>query len=172
MSGSNPPNPAVSNIVTVAKLEQQFLERRTLVDRIGDVIGGFAGSMKFVLLHLIILAAWFLINYRVIPGLKPFDPYPFMFLSMAVSIEAVLLSTFVLMKQNREGRRADQRAQLMLQVDLLAEQEATKTLQLLQRICDRLGIGEARLDPETKVLSEHTAIEELAREIKEKLPEE
>ena len=168
----NPPNPAVSNIVTVARLEQQFLERRTLVERIGDVIGGFAGSMAFVVIHVVGLAAWFLLNDRVIPGVKPFDPYPYMFLSMAVSIEAVLLSTFVLMKQNREGRRADQRAHLMLQVDLLAEQEATKTLQLLQRICDRLEISDARQDPEAKMLAENTAIEELAREIKDKLPEE
>ena len=168
----NVPTPATDNIETIAKLEKQFLEQRTLVQRIGDVIGGFAGSMKFVVLHVAIFAFWFTTNAGEIPGIRPFDPYPYMFLSMAVSIEAVLLATFVLMKQNRESKRAEQREQLMLQIDLLAEQEITKTLQLLQRVCEHLGIQDAKRDPEVRVLSENTAVERLVEVLKEKLPEE
>jgi uncharacterized membrane protein len=164
-------SPAMDNIQAVAKVEQQFLERRTLVQRIGDAIGGFAGSMSFVVIHLVLLTLWFIINKGLIPGIRSFDPYPFMFLSMAVSIEAVLLSTFVLMKQNRESKRAEQREQLTLQIDLLAEQEITKVLQLLQQVCDRLGIKDVLQDPEVKRLAEHTAVDKLAEELKDKLPE-
>jgi uncharacterized membrane protein len=91
---------------------------------------------------------------------------------MAVSIEAVLLSTFVLMKQNRESKRAEHRQQLTLQIDLLAEQEATKTLQMLQRICQHLGIEDGSRDPETQILSTNTAVDELAEELKQHLPQE
>jgi uncharacterized membrane protein len=171
MSKPEAQSPAAENINTIARLEQQFLERRTVVQRIGDTIGAFAGSMAFVVLHIVVLTLWFLINSGTLPLIRPFDPYPYMFLSMAVSIEAVLLSTFVLMKQNRESKRAEQREQLTLQIDMLSEQEITKALQLLQRVCDRLGIRDAQ-DPEVKLLAENTAVEDLVQQIKDKLPEE
>jgi uncharacterized membrane protein len=76
------------------------------------------------------------------------------------------------MKQNRESKRAEHRQQLTLQIDLLAEQEATKTLQLVQRICERMGIQEASHDLETMILSENTAVAELADELKQHLPRE
>lgn len=164
--------PAAENIATVAKLEERFLEERTRVERIGDIIAAFVGSMTFVVTHVALFALWFVVNSKVIPGFPAFDPYPFIFLSMAVSVEAVILSTFVLMKQNREAKRAEHRQQLTLQIDLLAEQEATKTLQLLRRICDRLGIDEVNSDVETKILSEETAVDELADELKHRLPGE
>lgn len=164
--------PAAENIATVAKLEERFLEGRTRVERIGDAIAAFVGSMTFVVLHVVLFAGWFAVNSRVIPGFPVFDPYPFIFLSMAVSVEAVVLSTFVLMKQNHEAKRAEHRQQLTLQIDLLAEQEATKTLQLLRRICDRLGIEEVNSDVETKILSEETAVDELADELKQRMPGE
>lgn len=162
--------PAAENIATIAKLEQQHLEERTPVERIGDAIGGFAGSMTFVVLHVVIFTLWFVINTGLLPPIPVFDPYPFIFLSMAVSVEAVLLSTFVLMKQNRMAQRADRRNELNLQVDLLSEKETTRNLQLLRLICQHLGIPNAGEDPETKALSEDTAVEDLARELKEKLP--
>lgn len=165
-------SPAMDNIQAIANVEHQFLEHRTLVQRIGDAIGGFAGSMSFVVIHVVLLTLWFVINDALIPAIRPFDPYPYMFLSMAVSIEAVLLSTFVLMKQNRESKRAEQREQLTLQVDLLAEQEITKVLQLLQHVCDRLDIKDVHQDPEVKLLAENTAVEQLVEELKDKLPEE
>ncbi len=163
---------SAENIATVAKLEERFLEDRTAIERVGDAIGAFAGSMLFVVLHVTAFTFWFLVNTRMLPGIPAFDPFPFIFLSMAVSVEAVLLSTFVLMKQNREGKRAEQRQQLTLQIDLLAEQEATKTLQLLGRICERLGIDEAKHDEAIKLLSEDTAVDELADRLKDQFPGE
>jgi uncharacterized membrane protein len=172
MNKTEAPRPLAENIATVVKLEERFLQGRTAVERIGDAIGSFAGSMSFVVLHVAIFSLWFLVNTRSIPGLTPFDPFPFILLSMVVSVEAVLLSTFVLMKQNREGKRAEHRQQLTLQIDLLAEQEATKTLQMLRRICERLGVQGGWDDTDTKILSEDTAVDELADELKKNLPGE
>jgi uncharacterized membrane protein len=91
---------------------------------------------------------------------------------MVVSVEAVLLSTFVLMKQNRMSQRVDQRDHLNLQVDLLAEEEITKILQLQSAICERLGIDSAERDPNVKEMAETTPLQTLADELREKLPKE
>ena len=166
-----PRSPAADNINTIARLEQQFLERRTPMQRFADAIDSFAGSISFLVLHLAILTGWFMFNSGAIRGVKPFDPFPYMLLSMSVSIEAVLLSTFVLMKQNRESKRAEQREQLTLQIDLLSEQEVTKVLQVLRRVCDHLGIPAEQDDPEINLLAENTVVENLVDELKDKLPE-
>jgi uncharacterized membrane protein len=167
-----PPKTVIQNISTAAKLERDFIENRTWSERIGDAIGGFAGSMSFVVLHVIWFVGWVFINTRLIPGIPAFDPYPFIFLSMVVSLEGVLLATFVLMKQNRMSRRADQRAQLDLQVNLLAERETTKNLQLLQRLCKHLGLDDTQSDHEIHELSQNTAIETLVEHMRRELPEE
>jgi uncharacterized membrane protein len=161
--------PLAENIATIVKLEEQFSQNRTTIERIGDAVGSFAGSMSFVALHVVFFLLWFLVNTKFVPGLPTFDPYPFTLLGMVVSVEAVLLSTFVLMKQNREGKRAEHRQQLTLQIDLLAEQEATKTLQLLNRVCQHLGIEDVSHDPEVKDLSQNTAVHEIADELRNKL---
>jgi uncharacterized membrane protein len=160
------------NIDTVASLERRFLEERTWLDRMADAIGGFSGSIYFVLLHVVWITAWFLINTGHFFGLRKFDPFPFMMLGMIVSVEAVLLSTFVLMKQNRLAKRVDQRDHLNLQVDLLAEEEITKILQLQRAICERLGIDVAAQDPGVKEMTQTTPLQALADELREKLPKE
>lgn len=164
-------SPAQQNIETVAKLENQFLEGRRLADRIGDAVGAFVGTMWFVAIHVVWFVSWFLINTGLVPAIRPFDPYPFTFLSMSVSVEGVLLTTFVLMKQNRMARRADLRDQLNLQVDLLAEKEITKMLQMLRAMADHMGLEHEAHEPEAKELSENTAVETLAQELKDKIPE-
>jgi uncharacterized membrane protein len=164
------PGPAYQNIETIARMEQQFLEQRTFVDRVGDAIAGFAGSMPFVILHLCWFAVWIIINSGAVP-IHPFDPYPYIFLSMIVSMEAVLLSTFVLMKQNRMSKRADHRSQLDLQINLLSEKELTKILQMLQDICAHMGLEEKAGDAEIQELSQDTVVEELAQNLKKTLPD-
>ncbi len=91
---------------------------------------------------------------------------------VVVSVEAVLLSTFVLMKQNRESKRAEHRQQLTLQIGLLTEQESTKCLQVLQLVCERLGIESVGRDRETRILSQDTLVDKLADELKSRLPPE
>ena len=165
------PHAAQENINAIARLESEFLERRTHSERAADAIAGFAGSVTFVVLHFVWFAVWITINTGHVPGIKPFDPYPFILLSLAVSCEGVLLSTFVLMKQNRMMLRADQRAHLDLQVNLLAEKEITKMLQMQRQVCEKLGCIEAAEEPETVELSQITAVDDLAHQLEEKLPD-
>jgi uncharacterized membrane protein len=160
------------NIQTVANLERRFLDERTWLDKLADAIGGFSGSIYFVLLHVVGLSVWFLINTGHFFGVRKFDPFPFILLAMVVSVEAVLLSTFVLMKQNRMAERAEQRDHLNLQIDLLAEEEITKMLQMQRLICERLGITEAFEDPVAQEMSKSTSVKTLAQELREKLSKE
>ena len=155
-----------ANIRSVAEMESDLEERRTVVDRIADLIGGFSGSMTFVFLHMCWFVAWFLVNTGVIPGVKRFDPYPFILLAMIVSVEGVLLSTFVLMKQNRMQARIDVRDQLDLQINLLSEKEVTKTLQLLRAIADKLEIVPSpEEDNELKEMASTTSVDLLAERV-------
>jgi uncharacterized membrane protein len=171
MPNTNPPPTAVvSNIKTVAAMEQALLERRSLVDRVADLIGSFSGSMTFVGLHVAWLVSWFLINTGHIPGVPRFDPYPFILLAMIVSVEGVLLSTFVLMKQNRMQKRIDVRDQLNLQIDLLAEKEITKSLQLLRAICKALKVDDSALDSELGEMANTTSVDVVARQVQTELP--
>jgi uncharacterized membrane protein len=164
--------PTQRNIDAIVKLEQEFLEQRTFANRLVDFIVDAAGTMTTFALHGALFAAWIVVNLGVVPGIKPFDPFPFILLTMTVSMEGVILALFVLMKQNRMSRRADERDHLHLQVNLLAEKEITKMLQMQSRVCEKLGIHQPLADPEMKELSQDTAVDRLARDLKEKLPEE
>ncbi len=157
------------NIEAVVKLQEEFDRNRTVSDWVADKIGGFSGSLTFILVHAVLFGSWILINTGHVPFIPRFDRFPFLLLSLAVSLEAIFLSTFVLMKQNRMSRREELRANLDLQINLLAEREMTLVLQLLQRMSSRLGI---RLSTEEiDELSEETSVEALASELQEKLPE-
>jgi uncharacterized membrane protein len=127
---------------------------KTRSERIADGVTRFAGSMTFVYIHLVLYLAWIVINLGVVPGLPRFDP-TFVILAMEASVEAIFLSTFVLISQNRMSALADKRADLDLQVSLLSEHEITRMLSLVQQMAERMGIDEAG-DPE---------LEELARDV-------
>jgi uncharacterized membrane protein len=159
-----------SNIHCVADLERAFEQRRGTSDRIADAIGGFTGTIGFVILHLLWFTTWFLINTGVIPHVKRFDPFPFILLSMIVSVEAVLLSTFVLMKQNRMQQKTDIRDHLNLQIDLLSEKEVTKALQLLRAIAAKVGVDESN-DTELEEMSNTTSVDSLAERIESTMVE-
>lgn len=158
------------NISAVSAIEHEALERRSCGERLGDVVARSAGQMWFIGLHGLWFGVWITLNSGLISSLRPFDPFPFQFLTFVVSLEAIFLSLFILMSQNRSSRQADARAHLDLQINLLAEQESTKVLQMLQSLCNYHGLGEAR-DPEVQDLKTRTEPEELLRELKESLPE-
>ncbi len=157
------------NIDAVANMEQQFLERRTPIDRVVDTIADFTGSLTFLLIHLATFVLWPLVDLGFIPFLPRFDPYPYVMLATVVSCEAVLLSTFVLMKQNRMAQRADERDHLHLQINLLADKEVTKILQTLAIMCERMGIEDPAADPQIQELTQNTAVDDLARELRDKM---
>lgn len=108
-------------------------------DRVAAAITGFTGSMTFVLLHLILYSAWIIINLGWVPAIKPFDP-TFVVLAMEASVEAIFLSTFVLITQNRMAAEADRRAALDLHINLLTEHELTKLSDLVARVAEHLGM--------------------------------
>jgi uncharacterized membrane protein len=158
------------NIEAVARLEEDLQRGRTPADRVSDAIASFAGSLKFVALHAAVFGAWIAINLGWVPGVPRFDPYPFMLLSAVVSIEAIFLSTFVLVKQNRMSRRDDLRAHLDLQINLLAEREMTFVLQMLQRIAAHMGVPPQ--SAEVAELAKETSVESVVNQLQKKLPEE
>lgn len=167
--GATPPS-AQANIRTIVQLEEEALKSRTIADKISDSIANFVGSIPFVIIHLIWFAIWTAVNVGVLSKALKFDPYPFALLCMLVSLEGVLLSTFVLIKQNRMSQRADQRSHLDLQINLLSEKEITKLLQLQKLICERLNISEVDSDEEVTELSEVTAVGNIAREVNRNVP--
>lgn len=126
------------NVRQLAEIERAARARDSRQDRAADRVTKFSGSMAFVWLHVALFALWIGGNLRIIPGLKAWDPYPFELLTMAVSLEAILLSTFVLLSQNRQQEIADSQQKLDLHMNLLAEEKATVILQMLAKISDQL----------------------------------
>lgn len=158
----------LTNIQRIAQLEAHELDRRSPMERLGDRIVPLLGNWSFALLHVLWFTSWICVNRGLVPGVPIFDPYPFNFLTMAVSLEAIFITIAVLNTQNRMARQSDRRAQLDLQINLLAEQESTATLELLQRIAERLGVPLG--DPAPAELAEQTNVEDLVEKLDEKLP--
>jgi uncharacterized membrane protein len=159
-----------SHIDSIVRQEEEALERRSSSERLADAVGSFAGSLLFVVLHLLLLVAWLLINSGKITSVRPFDPYPFSLLGVIVAVEAVILSSFILMRQNRMMRRGERRDHLNLQVDLLAEKEITKLLQMVRAICGQMGLQNIMADKEIRDLSQNTSIESLSQTLEDRLP--
>ena len=150
------------NIQAMRRLEEAARAKRTGADRVAAAIARFCGSMTFVLVHVAVFAAW--MGYNLLPWFQHFDPYPFTFLTLVVSLEAIFLATFILISQNYDMRITEQRNQLDLQINLLAEQENTKMLQILERIARHVGahVGD---DPQVRSLEEATRPEALVKQI-------
>ncbi|HEU4642683.1 MAG TPA: DUF1003 domain-containing protein [Gemmatimonadaceae bacterium] len=150
------------NIAALLERRRAEAERTPVQERIADRISRFAGSMRFVYIHLVVFGLWIAINLGWL-GLPRFDR-SFTILAMVASVEAIFLSTFVLITQNRMAAVADRRADLDLQVSLLAEHEVTRLITLVTRIADRMGIEEAR-DPALSELARDVAPERVLDEI-------
>jgi uncharacterized membrane protein len=163
-------NPTQFNIEAIAKLEHEALHGRTPTERASDAIVKFIGSMKFLLLHVLLVAAWSMLNLRVLPGVKPFDPFPFGILALVVSSESVFLTIFVLISQNRMARQEERRSHLHLQVGMLAEQEITMMLQMQQKLCQHLGLDVKSATAAVEGFSRTTDVQKLATELEDKLP--
>jgi uncharacterized membrane protein len=119
--------------------KERVAGRRSLQDKLADAITDFSGHMGFVYLHVAWFAGWIGWNLGAF-GARPFDPFPFGLLTMIVSLEAIFLSTFVLISQNRISDEADRRANLDLQIGLLTEHELTRALKMLDQLHRKLGV--------------------------------
>src|SRR3984957_20713237 len=165
-------NPTQYNIDAIAKLEHDALGRRTPTERVSDVITKLVGNIGFLLAHLLLILGWGLANLHVIPGLKPFDPFPFGVLALVVSSESVFLSIFVLISQSRMARQSERRSHLDLQVGMLSEQELTTILQMLQKLCQHVGVNVDSSKQEVQQFSKTTDVQQLASQLEDKLPEQ
>lgn len=152
------------NIRALLEVQQQYEEARSTEERAADRITAFAGTMRFVYLHAALFGGWIILNLGLIPGIKPFDPFPFVMLAMWASVEAIFLSTFVLISQNRMMSLAEKRSELDLQVSLLTEHEVTRLIHMVDALSRRLGMPEPT-DQEILELKEDVAPEVVLEEI-------
>ena len=164
-------SPSDHAIEAVAQIEQSARDGRSRIDHFASMITRVAGTANSILFHLVWFVAWLLVNLHTVPGIQSFDPFPFNLLTTAVSLEAIFLTLFVLISQNRLSQEADKRAQLDLQVNLLAEKETTMILRMLQDISERLGVRGSSTK-ELRDLIKETKVEELAKKLEETLPSE
>jgi uncharacterized membrane protein len=153
------------NVRTVRELEALAVAEPTVADRVASFVARFAGSIYFALVHAVAVAAWIVVNS--VPGLPHWDPYPYTLLTMWASLEGVFIASFILIAQNYAMRLSERRAQLDLQVNLLAEQETTKSLKLLNEIARKVGAQTGLDDDEVAALAEATRLETLAKQIDE-----
>jgi uncharacterized membrane protein len=165
-----PENQVQKHIDLIAKHELEFLAGRTQTERIGDSIAGFAGNLAFIGIHVLIFAGWIAVNTQQNTLTRHFDPAPFPLLGTILAFEAILLASFILMRQSRMNRRADERNHLMLQILLLTEKEITAALGIDRQIATQLGLENVANGTEIRELSQRTSIEDMAQTIKDNLP--
>jgi uncharacterized membrane protein len=139
------------NIEALLLRKRKEQESKTFEERLADSVTRFTGSLKFVFVHLMFYGLWILVNVGTFSFLPRFDP-SFVLLAMFASVEAIFLSTFVLISQNRMMAIADKRADLDLQISLLAEHEVTHVMKIVTDIAEKMGL-EISQDPELRELS-------------------
>ena len=132
-------NVLARNIDSIMATRRQEERRKTGQDRLSDAITRFTGSMRFVYIHAVLFGGWIIWNLGWFPFLPVFDP-SLVILAMVASVEAIFLSTFVLISQNRMQAQAEKRAELDLQISLLAEHEITQVMTVLDEVARHLGV--------------------------------
>lgn len=162
------PSQVQEHIDTIAKHEQEFYAKRSPADKIGDSVAGFAGNFAFVLIHLVVFVVWMFFN-TVGGGAPRFDPPPFPLLDTIVAIEAILLASFILMRQSGLAKRADERDHLMLQILLLTEREVSAIVKINQQIAERIGLSAISNDDEITEMARPTSIDSVAQTIQKDL---
>lgn len=155
------------NVQAIKAWERAILLARSKAEQLSDWIASTAASGPVLVLHVLWFAAWISVNEALVPGVRPFDPFPFPFLTMTVSLEAIFLALFVLASQNRLARQSDKRSHLDLQIDLLAEREMTAVLQLLQDIVRHLDVKTTATPDQLRDLMEKTDVQTLATRMDE-----
>jgi len=169
--GDSLPSFISENIDAIIEAEQAANRRRSRSEAIYEFVGSTIGTLNFVAFQLIGTSLWVVINTGMMPPVHPFDPFPFPILNQIIASEAVLMTAFVLMKQNRMSKLADRRAHLGLQVNLLTERETTKIIGMLLEIGKRFDIQHKVLDEESSQLSRLLTIETLIEALHSKFPD-
>lgn len=152
------------NVHLVAKLEYAERLNRSRLERVSDALGRWAGNPAFALTHIIAFTAW--ITYNLTTP-DPFDPFPFNMLGTLVSLEAIVLTSFVLAAQDLMNKEADRRAKLNLQIDMLAEQELTAILRSIAALAENAGVDLSAKVPDFHSLTTDTRVDRLAKSLEE-----
>jgi uncharacterized membrane protein len=155
------------NVQAIKRWEKTILLARSKAEQFSDWIACTAGSGTVLVLHIVWFGAWVTVNAGAVHSIPPFDPFPFPFLTMTVSLEAIFLALFVLASQNRLTRQADKRSHLDLQIDLLAEREMTAVLQLLQDIAQHLEVQTSVTSEQLRDLMKKTDLRRLTNRLEE-----
>jgi uncharacterized membrane protein len=151
------------NIQALIDARAREENKRSRQEKIADWIGSFTGSIPFVYIHVALFGFWIVWNSSLIPHVPKWDPYPYVNLAMFASVEAIFLSTFVLINQNSMNRSSERRAELDLQISLLTEHEITKLAELVDDIRHHLGAPPS--SPEIAEIKEKIPPEELMERI-------
>jgi len=167
-----PLNHLQQHVDLIAKHEQEFLAKRTATEKLGDRMASFIGSLAYVAMHIMLVTVWIAWNTLPIHAFPHFDPPPYPLLDVLLAFEAILVASFILMRQSRMSRRAEERDQLMLQILLLTEREITAVLGVDRQVAQSMGLHKIASDQEISQLSEQTSIDEVAQIIKDTFPSE
>ena len=138
--------------------------RKTRAEKIADKVTDFTGSVAFLVINGIWFVVWIFMNLNLIPSIKAFDPFPFALLTMIVSLEAIFLSIFVLISQNRQSKIADLRQEIDLQINMISEEEITKMMQMIGAIYKSLEHKSAK-DPEIEEMMKPLNIDEIEKRL-------
>jgi uncharacterized membrane protein len=161
--------PTAQNIRAIVELEREVRRGSSRGERIGQAITDHIGTVQFVVWHMMAVAAWMAWNLAA-PDAVRFDPYPFGLLTFIVSLEGVLIATFVLIAQNRMSRQTDQRNHLNLQISMLAEQELTLLLKLVRQIAERVEVRpESEDQAKAETLAAETNVYQVVDELRREL---
>lgn len=155
------------NVQAIKRWEQAALHSRSGAEQLSEWIISTVSGGSILFLHFGWFGFWVLANLEFIPGIAPFDPFPFPLLTMTVSLEAIFLSLFVLASQTSLSRQSDKRAHLDLQIDLLAEREMTMVLRLLQDIARHLDVKVSVTPDQIRDLVKDTDIHKLTDKLDE-----
>ena len=155
------------NVHEIKRWEEATRHARSRAEQMSDWIASTAASGPVMMAHAVGFTGWIVINVGLVPQVRPFDPFPFPFLTMTVSLEAIFLALFVLASQNRLARQADRRSHLDLQIDLLAEREMTAVLRLLRDIAAHLKVESSVTSEQLRDLAKRTDLHQLTSRMAE-----
>jgi uncharacterized membrane protein len=155
------------NIEAILELEKDDARQLSHFRRVAHAVGWFVGTIYFIGVQCAFVLLWIVVNTRVQGNHPGFDPYPFPLLSTVLALEAVLLTSFVLIRQNAMDLRSERRNHLNLQINLLAEKEATSILNALREIADHLDVDVSD-DAEREELAKETPVKDIARDLRAK----
>ena len=168
-SSNKQTEPVTRNVQAIADLERKVLGDRKQFSRLSEFFTKIAASPAFIAGHLIVFSGWIILNATHV---VTFDPHPFDILNLTLTFEAIILTSVVLIAQRDLRRLADMRGHLDLQVNMLAEQELTAILGLLNQVCAKLGIDPKKAEPDVEQLAKDTDVRKIVTALEEGLDEQ